>query len=301
MCQLTPIAPNGCDVSGPVLGAAQLTGDEWNLGGSPAAGSVDMSVGGDGSLLIRGDLDSAPPCTARSCIAPSADTWVRGFPSVSYGLDQCTAGASPQVSHNFRLPMQVSAIPRDLIGTTAYTSQASPVTYDVAYDMWLNPTGTKVPCRANGTMEVMVWTDYDAAALLPQSMKVGTATIPFSVNGVSHSGHAAWSVYASNVYQGGRTAPWGGTVWLVLDTGDAVRAGAVSTDLTSALAAVGSLLQGTYGWPDFGSRYWLDTIPFGVEFGPAGADVYGAGPAHFSLSLNSYCLTPGTTLDKARC
>jgi hypothetical protein len=147
----------------------------------------------------------------------------------------------------------------------------------------------------------MVWTDYDPAALLPDSMKVGTATVPFSVNATTYAGDAAWSVYTSNVYQGGRTAPWGGTVWLVLDRGHAVHEGAVSTDLSSALAAVGSLLQDSYGWTDFNGRYWLDTIPFGVEFGPAGGDVYGAGPAHFSLSLTSYCLTPGTTVGKAPC
>ena len=44
--------------------------------------------------------------------------------------------------------------------------------------------------------------------------QVWLATIPFSVNGVSHIDDGAWSVSAGN--ESGRTAPWGGTVWLIL-------------------------------------------------------------------------------------
>jgi hypothetical protein len=49
----------------------------------------------------------------------------------------------------------------------------------------------------------MVWTDYDAQALLPASMQVGTANIPYAVDRTARSGTEAWSVYASNVYGAG--------------------------------------------------------------------------------------------------
>jgi hypothetical protein len=260
-----------------------------------------MSVDSHGGLVIRGDLASAPPCTASTCIASSANTWVRGYPSVSYGINQCSAATSPPESPQLRLPMEVRAIPSDLIGTTRYSAQMSEVTYDVAYDLWLSASDTPAPCRSDGTLEVMVWTDYDTEALLPDGMKVGVASIPFAVNGAADPGKGAWSVYASNVFHGGQTEPWGGTVWLVLNQARIVGDGAVSVDLSVALAAVGTLLQNAYGWTDFAKNYWLDTIPFGAEFGPAGGNPYGTGPTQFSLSLSSYCLTAGTTVSKAAC
>ena len=188
--------------------------------------------------------------------------------NVLYGIDQCHTASSPPESHLLPLPMKVSAIPSDLIGTTTYSAHAALVTYDVAYDLWLNKSGTKKACRTNGTLEVMVWTDYDARALLPGSMEVGTASIPFAINGVVKSGKQAWAIYASNVYGNGQTAPWGGTVWLVLNQAETVSNGAVSVDLSSALSAVGTLLEHNYGWHDFRKTYWLDALPFGIEYGP---------------------------------
>jgi len=300
-CRVGPSSPAGCDPSGPNLGWAQLDGDAWNLGGPATAGSVSMSLDARGGLAVQGDLTSAPPCTTATCIASSANTWVRGFPSVSYGLNQCAATTSPPESPHLRLPIQVSALPADLIGTATYASQMSDVTYDIAYDMWLNPSGTTTPCKADGTLEVMMWTDYDTTALLPDGMKLGVATIPYAVNGTASPGTGAWSVYASNVSAGGHTVPWGGTVWLVLNQADIVVDGTVSVDISAGLAAVGTLLQTTYGWTNFAKTYWLDTIPLGAEFGPASGDAYGAGPTRFSLGLSSYCLTLGTTVSKAAC
>src|SRR2546423_935588 len=83
------------------------------------------------------------------------------------------------------------------------------------------------------------------------------ATVPFAVNGVVDTGNQAWSVYVNNVYEKGRTAPWGATVWLVLDAAHIVKNGSVSVDLSTALDAVGALLQNNYGWSNFGSNYWL--------------------------------------------
>jgi hypothetical protein len=298
-CQFGPSRTGTCAPSAPNVGPAQLDGDEWNLGGS--GGSVAMSVDSAGGLAVRGDLPSAPPCTSPSCIAPSANTWVRGFPSVSYGLTQCAATSSPPQSPQLRLPMQVGAIPADLIATTSYDSAMPDVTYDIAYDLWLSASSTTTPCHTDGALEVMLWTDYTTSALLPQGMQVGVASIPFTVNGTAHAGNGAWSVYAGNVYRGGHTAPWGGTVWLVLDQADVVASGTVSVDLSAALGAVGTVLQHTFGWDDFGSSYWLDTIPFGAEFGPGNGATYGTGPAHFSLRLYSYCLSPAARVTDTGC
>ncbi|HXQ60901.1 MAG TPA: hypothetical protein VN796_01135 [Acidimicrobiales bacterium] len=289
-CPFSPSASRDCARSGPDLGSAQLNGDEWNLGGgSTTPGSVRMSVSSPGGLVVQGNLPGAPPCTQSTCLAPSAYTWVRGYPDVLYGINQCHADTSPPQSRRLPLPMRVGAIPPDLIGTTAYSSRTSHVVYDVAYDMWLNGSDTRRPCRTEGTVEVMVWTDYDDAALPPPGEMVGTASVPFAVDGAHRRGGHAWSIYVSNIGEGGHTAPWGGTIWMVLDKADVVRSGTVSVDLSSALSAVGSLLRNNYGWGDFQKSYWLDTLPFGMEYGPEGA-LAGAGPADFTLNLSSYCL-----------
>ncbi len=301
-CQFGPSARNACEPSGPDLGVAQLNGDEWNLGGgTTTAGSLGMSVTSPGALLVRGDFPSAPPCVQSSCLAPSAYTWVRGYPNVLYGINLCHEATSPPESKILRLPMQVKAIPPDFIGTTTYAAHSGQVTYDVAYDLWLNPSATKRPCRTDGTLELMIWTDYDEKALLPASMEVGTASIPFSIAGAVRPDTQAWSIYASNIFAKGQTAPWGGAVWVVLNAADIVAKGTVSGNLGSVLSAVGSLLQNNYGWSDFAKRYWLDSIPFGTEFGPQDGALTGTGSSYFSLKLSSYCLTVRTTLSRAGC
>jgi hypothetical protein len=218
-----------------------------------------------------------------------------------YGINQCNAATSPQASSRLRLPLKVSAIPSDLIGTTSYATHTPRVTYDVAYDMWLSNSNTTSPCQTDGTLEVMVWTDYNERALLPDSLKVATVTLPYSVNGAVRPGMRKWSIYVNNVFGGGQTEPWGGTVFAVLDKGSVVRSGTVSVDLSSVLSEVGSLLQKSYGFQDFAKHYWLDTIPFGMEYGPASADIYGTGSSYFSLRLSSYCLSVGSTLSAATC
>jgi hypothetical protein len=301
-CRLGPSTRGACAPAGPNLGSAQLDGDEWNLGASlEDPGSLTMSVNSQGSLTMQGQLSSAPPCTQSTCIAPSANTWVRGYPNVLYGINQCSASTSPPVSPGLRLPMRLSSIPSDLIGTTTYSTQTSHITYDVGYDMWLNNSATKTPCKKDGTLEVMVWTGYDQRALLPDSVKTGTASIPFKVDGTLYPGPGAWSVYVSNVFQRGHTEPWGGTVWFVLNKSNTVHTGTVSVDLSTVFSEVGTLLQNNYGWADFQRNYWLDTVPFGMEFGPESGTLTGAGSSYFSLRLSSYCLGVGTTVSDATC
>lgn len=289
-----------CADSAPRLGTAQLSGDEWNLGDSgPGQGSVGISLRKSGGLEIFGDLRSAPPCTKSTCVAPSASTWVRGYPSVLYGVNQCSA-TSPPRSAKLALPTRLSSI-NNLVGSTSYSSQPARVTFDLAYDIWLNRSGTTTPCPKDGTIEVMVWTDYDQRALLPQSLRIGTGSIPFAVDRVVKSGTSAWSIYAANVKKGGQTAPSGGTVWIVLQRPKTVAAGTISVDLSDALSTVGSLLERNYGWADFDKDYWLDTVSFGTEYGPSSGTVTAAGPSTFSLSLSAYCLDVHMPLSQAAC
>ena len=289
-CPLRPAANDGCAKAGPVLGFAQLNGDGWNLGGPANAGSLDMSVGSGGAVTIAGQFARTAPCTESTCLAPSAYTWVRGYPNVLYGVNQCNAATSPAPSPRLPLPMRLDAIPPHLIGVTAYSAQTSHVTYDISYDLWLHPSGTKRPCRTQGTLEILVWTDYDARALLPPSMQVGTATIPSAVDGVARPGTRTWSVYASNIFADGRTAPWGGTLWFVPTKADVVRRGRVSIDLSAVLSAAKLLLHDNYSWAPLGQRYWLDTASFGVEFGPASGEPIDSGPSRFSTRVSAYCL-----------
>ena len=300
-CPFGPAAGSHCAAAGPVLRSAQLTGDGWNLGSAGSTGSLAMSVDSQGSVTMAGSFARTAPCLAPTCLAPSAYTWVRAFPSVLYGVNQCHAGTSPPASARLPFPMRLSAIPSRLIGVTAYSARTSQVTYDVAYDLWLHDSSTRQPCRSEGTLEIMVWTDYDQRALLPASMQIGTASIPFAVDGVPRPDASAWSVYASNIDTAGRTAPWGGTLWFVPDHAGVVSHGRVSVDLSSVLSAAGDLLHADYGWPELGRRYWLDTAAFGVEFGPASGGPVDAGPTRFSAQISAYCLDPGSTLDRAPC
>ena len=295
-CPLRPAANEGCAKAGPILGFAQLNGDGWNLGSPAKSGSLDMSVGSGGAVTVAGHFARTAPCTESTCLAPSAYTWVRGYPNVLYGVDQCNAGTSPATSPRLPLPMRLDAIPPHLIGVTAYSAETSHVTYDVTYDLWLHPTGTRRPCRTQGTLEILVWTDYDARALLPPTMQVGTATIPSAVDGVARPRSQTWSIYASNIFGDGRTAPWGGTLWFVPGKAEAVRHGRVSVELSAVLSAAKLLLHDNYGWPQLGQRYWLDTASFGVEFGPASGDPMDSGPSRFSTRISAYCLDVRATL-----
>jgi hypothetical protein len=260
-----------------------------------------MSVSSRGAMTIEGGFATTPPCTAPTCLAPNAFTWVRGYPSVLYGINQCHADTSPPQSRVLPLPMRLASIAPPLVGVTAYSARTAQVTYDVAYDLWLHNSGTKHPCRSEGTLEIMVWTDYADRALLPGSMQVATTSVPFSVDGTPHTGAHAWSVYASNIHAGGRTAPWGGTLWFVLDRADTVSHGVVSVDLSAVLSAAGLLLRDSYGWPVLSRHYWLDTASFGVEFGPASANPADSGPTHFSVQISAYCLALQSTLLTASC
>ena len=287
--------------AGATVGFGQLDPNPWNLSRRADPGALGMSVGATGALTIKGDFSRTPPCTEPACVAPSANTWVRGYPNVLYGINQCHAGTSPPRSSRLPLPMRVDSIPPHLIGVTAHSAQTSQVTYDVAYDIWLQPTGTKQPCISQGTLEIMVWTDYNPRALLPASLQVGTASIPLAVDGALRPATRPWSIYASNIQKDGRTAPWGGTLWFVPDQADVARHGRVSVDLSAVFWAAEHLLQENYGWPKLGQRYWLDTASFGVEFGPPSGDPLDPGPTSFSTEISAYCLDVRSTVLDAAC
>lgn len=99
----------------------------------------------------------------------------------------------------------------------------------------------------------MVWTDYDKRALLPASEQSGAATVPFKVIGVLHAGDHDWSVYIDNVFQGGHTQPWGGTLRFVLHKPDLVSRGTISVDLRSQYGAVRGQLASS-------AQLWLEKL-----------------------------------------
>ena len=115
------------------------------------------------------------------------------------------------------------------------------VTYDVAYDLWLNASDTSTPCQTDGTLELMVWADYDAAALLPDAMKVGTATIPFAVDGQAKPGmHLGRYMSAMSTRDIGTMGRHG---MARPRFGVRCQKGAVRVDLSAALGAVGGLAR----------------------------------------------------------
>ena len=85
------------------------------------------------------------------------------------------------------------------------------------------------------------------------------------------------------------------------DQADVVGRGRVSVDLSAVLSTAGLLLRANYGWPELGQRYWLDTVSFGVEFGPTSGDPMDSGPSSFSAEISAYCLDVGSTLVDASC
>jgi len=223
---------------------------------------------------------------------------VRGYPSVVYGLDQCHAATSAPESARLPLPAQVAALHSSLVGTTSYRIRAPSSTYDLAYDLWLNPSATREPCLTDGTIEIMVWLDYDQQAL---GTSLTSVTVPFAVDGHAQRGADMWWLSADNIGTDGSTSPWGGTLWFVLKRPHVVERGTVSVDLSAVLAAAGSFLQQNYGWQGFEQHYWLDTVPFGIEFGPQNASPSAADPVRFSLALHSYCLDEDATIADASC
>ena len=280
-CRVGPQGATGCDASGPDLGVAQLAGNEWNLG---RAATGDR-VGEHGRHRVR-----RPAGHGRSRQRASVhgrDVHRVAGQHLGARLPERPVRHRPvprrdvaaAVTRSCSCPMQVGSIPSDLIGSTTYDVRGTHVTYDVAYDLWLNASDTKTPCQTDGTLEVMVWTDYDAQALLPDALKVGTPRFRSPSNGAVDPGNQAWSVYVNNVYRSGHTVPWGGTVWLVLDPARTRQARARSPS-TSARRSTRSARcsSSNYGWSNFSSNYWLDTIAFGMEFGPENADPYGSGP-----------------------
>jgi hypothetical protein len=90
-------------------------------------------------------------------------------------------------------------------------------------------------------------------------------------------------------------------LWFVLDHADVIGHGLVSVDLSAVLSAAGVLLHDNYGWPGLERRYWLDTVSFGVEFGPASGAPTDSGPSRFSAQISAYCLDVRTTLLDAAC
>ena len=111
--------------------------------------------------------------------------------------------------------MRLDSIPAQLIGVTEYSADTSQVTYDVAYDLWLHEDGHQAAVPDSGTLEIMVWTGYDARALLPPSLQVGAGRHPLAVDGVRPPGHAGVVRLRQQHRPGRPDGPWGGSLWFV--------------------------------------------------------------------------------------
>jgi hypothetical protein len=75
----------------------------------------------------------------------------------------------------------------------------------------------------------------------------------------------------------------------------------VRVDLSAVLAAAGRLLHDTYGWPEPAQHSWLDTVSFGIEFGPPSGNPIDSGPLHVSARISAFCLGVRTALLEATC
>ena len=265
----------GRDSAGPHLGRAQLTGNEWNLGGTGDAGSVAMALDAEGSLHVDGRFSATPPCTDERCIAPQANTWVRSFPSVLYGIDQCHADTSPP-RRRACAPDQGRLAAFDHRRYHDLRRRRTNVTHDVAYDLWLNPSGTTTPCQTDGTLEVMVWTDHDARD--PARQLAGRARFD-PLRGWRHrvAGRRRMDRVRHQRVRG-RTH---GTVGRHRLARPRPRPNRRPRDRrrrpARRAASVGSLLENTYGWSNFATHLLARHDAFGIEFGPHDADPYSAG------------------------
>lgn len=278
-CPFLPIATNGCQNGDPVFGPIILNGDLWNTG-SAASGGAEMDIDSKGRLIASSDFSSAN--------AAQNTTWVRGYPNVGYGVAPQAPNSAPPRSPKFPLPLNLKQLPDDVIATIDYdVSEASSVTYDLAYDIWLEPQKQVDTPRAK-TLELMIWTDENRPALPPGYKE--TITMPYSLDGVRKSG--AWGIYITN---GSQTSNATTTIELVLKTpkGNAQ----IGVDLNSAFSSMEKALMKEYPsrWSSF-SSYYLDSIFLGTEFGPL-AGHSGAGP--LTWSLDSYKLSIGSHLPAA--
>ena len=171
--------------------------------------------------------------------------------------------------------MRLDSVPPQLTGVTAYSAQTSQVTYDITYDLWLQPDGTTRPCRSRARLRSSS-DRYSARALLPASLQVGTATIPLAVDRVIRRARSPGrSTPATSMERTDRSV--GRHPWFVPSEGDIVRprprerrseCGASrrrpppARQLRLARARPG---------------YWLDTASFGIEYGPPSGDPLDSG------------------------
>jgi hypothetical protein len=278
-CPFIPTAQSGCQDSDPVYGSIILNGDLWNIG-STASGDVEMGINSKGQLVTSADFSSAK--------AERSYTWVRGYPNVSYGVAPQAPSDAPARSQAFALPLSLKQVPSDVIATTNYdVSATSSITYDLSYDIWLEPQ-QQVEAPTGKTLELMIWTDESIHSLPPGYKE--QITMPYALNGVRKSG--TWSVYISN---GSRASNATTTIELVLRTPK--NKAQIGVDFNSAFSNMEKALTKVYPsqWKSF-SSYYLDSFSFGTEFGPLTGHA-SAGP--LTWSLDGYSLRVGGHLPAA--
>ena len=273
-----------------MLGRAQLNGDEWNLGvTTPAEGDVRMSMTPTGGLTVRGELPVAPPCTAATCLAPSANTWVHectpmsrtartraGPPPRRRATQPCvsrsrSARSRPTWSEPPRTPRRCRRPP-----TTSPTTCGS------------TPPARNPPAERKGRSRSCCGPITTGRRSFPRPRWQPPAS-PMPWMALSVTARTPGRPMSSTFTGRECTSPYGGTVFLVLDAGDVVPAGTVSVDVTKALSAVGSLLAQDYGWrispPATGWTPCLLAWRWDLRTQP-----WGTGSTDFTLRLASYCL-----------
>jgi Glycosyl hydrolase family 12 len=275
-CPFLPAAKSGCQDTDPVYGSIILNGDLWNIDGT-ASGDAEMDVDPEGRLVTSADFSSAQ--------AEHKTTWVRGYPNVTYGVSPQAPADAPPRSPELPLPLNLKQLPHDVIATADYdVSETSSVTFDLAYDIWLEPHKEVRSPRAK-TLELMIWTDENGGALPPGYKE--EITMPYSLDGAGKAG--SWSVYMTNASRASNATT---TVELVLKTPQSNAQ--IGVDLNNAFSSMEKALTKEYPsrWNSF-SSYYLDAISLGTEFGPL-KNRSDAGP--LAWNLDSYNLNIGGQL-----
>ena len=202
-----------------------------------------------------------------------------------YGIDQCNAKTSPPPSSELQLPIRVGAIPADLVGRTAYDAQACEghlrrrlrlVAQRVGYERrHARPTAPRghgldrLRRRRPSARHLEGRDGHD-----PLFRERGVQVRQPSVVGLRQQRLRRRA--DGPVGRDGLAGP--GSAHIVR-----ARARCASTSAPRSPPSASSCSSTTTDGATFASSYWLDTIAFGMEYGPKDANPYGDGTGQFLL------------------
>lgn len=141
----TPPCPN------PVLGDIVLNGDLWNTG-PESAGAVTMKF--DGALSLSTNFSSLERGSA-------PNTYINGYPSLTYGYQPLSSRWRLSQDSNFHLPISIASFP-NMWSMVNYS--LSPPSgqgqMDFTYDIWITKPragGANATCIGAGDIELMIF------------------------------------------------------------------------------------------------------------------------------------------------